>query len=134
MMLILVFSMICIVLICGVIAVTSAHISRMRLLDAADGAALTAANALDDTAYGGGVGDAVPLSDATVQQAAADYVASRPMPASMHSWGLAEGTGTPDGQLAVVRMTCVADIPLVGWMLGDGVEINVVSRARADLE
>ena len=78
MLLILVFSMVCTLLITGVIAVTSVHLSRMKLLDVADGAALAAANALDDTAYQGGVGQAVPLSNATVQQAAADYVVETP--------------------------------------------------------
>lgn len=80
------------------------------------------------------MGEAVPLSDATVQQAAADYVGRRSKPASMSSWGLGSGTGTPDGQVAVVRMSCVADVPLVGWLLGEGVTINVTSRARADLQ
>ena len=134
MLLVLVFSMVCTLLITGVIAVTSVHLSRMKLLDVADGAALSAANALDDTAYRGGVGEAVPLSDATVRQAAADYVGRRSMPASMTSWGLGSGTGTPDGQVAVVSMSCVADVPLVGWLLGGGVTVNVTSRARADLE
>ena len=134
MMLVLVFSMICTVLITGVVAVTSVHLSRMRLLGVADGAALAAANALDDTAYRRGVGETVPLSDATVRQAAAAYVARRPKPTSMSSWGLGSGTGTPDGQVAVVRMSCVADVPLVGWLLGEGVSVNVTSRARADLQ
>ena len=71
---------------------------------------------------------------ARVQQAAADYVGRRPRPSGMTSWGLGAGTGTPDGRLAVVRMSGVADVPLVGWLLGDGVAIDVVSRARADLE
>ncbi|MFC7489411.1 MULTISPECIES: pilus assembly protein TadG-related protein [unclassified Knoellia] len=133
-LLVLVFTMICILLITGVIAVTSVHLSRMKLLDAADGAALAAANALDDAAYGGGVGEAVPLSNATVQEAAGDYVARRPMPAGMREWGLGAQTGTPDGELAVVHMSCVAKVPLVGWMLGDGVRVDVVSRARADLQ
>ncbi|MEO7268048.1 MAG: pilus assembly protein TadG-related protein [Knoellia sp.] len=134
MLLILVFSMICILLITGVIAVTSVHLSRMKLLDVADGAALAAANALDDTAYTGGVGEAVPLSNATVQQTAGEYVASRTMPAAMAQWGLGDETGSPDGEIAVVHMSCVAEVPFIGWMLGDGVRINVVSRARADLE
>lgn len=133
MMLVLVFTMICILLITGVIAVTSVHLSRMRLLDVADGAALAAANALDDTAYHAGVGDAVPLSNATVRQAASDYVARRPMPAGMAEWGLGSGTGTSDGELAVVHMSCVAEVPFIGWLVGDGVTVNVVSRARADL-
>ncbi|EAP99822.1 hypothetical protein JNB_06624 [Janibacter sp. HTCC2649] len=134
MLLILVFTMICILLITGVIAVTSIHLSRMKLLDVADGAALAAANALDDSAYGGGVGEAVPLSNATVRDTAGAYVASRPMPAGMAEWGLSGETGTPDGELAVVHMSCVAEVPFIGWMLGDGVRVNVVSRARADVE
>ena len=108
--------------------------SRRKLLDVADGAALAASNALDDTAYQGGLGEAIPLSDATVRQAAADYVGSRPMPSGMTRWGLGEGTGTPDGQMAEVHLSCIADVPLVGWMLGEGVSISVVSRSRAGLE
>ena len=135
MLLILVFTMICILLITGVIAVTSVQLSRMKLLDVADGAALASANALDDTAYGRGVGAAVPLSNATVQQTASDYVASRPLPGGMSQWGLGAETGTPDGDLAVVQMSCIAHVPFLGWMLSDnGVRVTVVSRARADLE
>jgi hypothetical protein len=134
MLLILVFSMICILLVTGIIAVTSDHLSRMKLLDAADGAALAAANALDDTAYAGGVGEAVPLSNNSVRETAGAYVASRPVPSGMAAWGLGGETGTPDGEGAVVHMSCVAKVPLVGWMLGEGVRINVVSRARADLQ
>ncbi len=134
MLLILVLTMVCSLLITGVVAVTSVHLSRMQLLDVADGAALAAANALDETAYRQGVGEAVPLSDTTVRQAAAAYVARRPVPETMATWGLGSGTGTPDGQLAVVQMSCVAEVPLVGWLLGDGVTITVASRARADLE
>ncbi|WP_404381536.1 pilus assembly protein TadG-related protein [Knoellia locipacati] len=134
MLLILVLTMVCTLLVTGVVAVTSVHLSRMQLLDVADGAALAAANALDDTAYQRGVGDAVPLSDTTVREAAADYVARRPVPQTMVTWGLGADSGTPDGELAVVQMSCVAKVPLVGWLLGDGVTITVASRARADLD
>ena len=96
-LLILVFTMISTLLITGVIAVTSVHLSRMKLLDAADGAALAAANALDEAAYRAGVGQAVPLSNATVQQAASDYVGARPMPTGMLQWGRGGGTGSPEG-------------------------------------
>ena len=41
-------ALVAMLLIAGAVAVTSAHLSRMRLLDVADGAALSAANALDD--------------------------------------------------------------------------------------
>ncbi|WP_156971235.1 pilus assembly protein TadG-related protein [Knoellia sinensis] len=134
MLLILVFSMVCTLLVTGVIAVTSVHLSRMKLLDVADGAALAAANALDEGAYAAGVGDSVPLSNETVRRTAVDYVSTRPMPGGLSAWGLGEGTGTPDGELAVVRMSGRAEVPFIGWLIGNGVTVNVVSRARADLE
>ena len=73
-------SLVAILLISGTVAVTSAHLSRMRLLDVADGAALSAANALDDTAYSQGVGESVPLSNDSVRERAAAYVGSLTRP------------------------------------------------------
>ena len=73
-------SVIAMLLIAGTVAVTSAHLTRMRLLDVADGAALSAANALDDSAYEQGVGASVPLSNRSVQERAAAYLGSRPRP------------------------------------------------------
>ena len=106
----------------------------MRLLDAADGAALDAADSLDAGAYGRGVGDAVPVSDATVTATARDYLAERSRPESLLSWAVAPGTGSPDGRTAVVRVTGEADVPMVGSMLrglGGSVTITVEARARA---
>jgi hypothetical protein len=129
-------TVIAMLLIAGTVAVTSAHLSRMRLLDVADGAALNAANAFDDSAYTNGVGDSVPLSNASVQQRAAEYVASRPRPGSILAWRLASGTGTTDGSTAVVALTGEAELPMIGPALrelGVTVTISVRSQARADL-
>jgi hypothetical protein len=128
--------MVATVLIAGTIAVTSAHLSRMRLLDAADGAALSAANAFDDSAYRRGVGESVPLSNASVRQRAAAYVGSRPRPGSITAWRLGPETGTPDGATAVVSLIGDAELPLVGGVLrslGVGITISVRSEARADV-
>ena len=129
-------TVIAMLLITGTVAVTSAHLSRMRMLDVADGAALSAANALDDSAYATGVGESVPLSNASVQQRAAAYVASRPRPGSILAWALAPGTGTPDGRPAVVALTGEAELPMIGPALrelGVSVRISVRSEARADV-
>ena len=101
-------------LIAGTVAVTSAHLTRMRLLDLADGAALSAANALDDSAYEQGVGESVPLSNRSVQERAAAYLGSRPRPSSVSDWRLAAGTGTPDGRTAVVVIVGDARLPMIG--------------------
>ncbi len=123
-------------LIAGTVAVTSAHLARMRLLDVADGAALSAANALDAAAYRQGVGDAVPLSNASVRERAAAYVGSVDRPTGVTAWRLGPATGTPDGRTAVVELTGEAELPLVGGMLRDlgaSVTIHVTSRARSDV-
>jgi Putative Flp pilus-assembly TadE/G-like len=137
MLLILGFSLVVILLIVGTIAVTSVQLSRMRLLDAADGAALDAADSLDVDAYAGGLGDAIALSNATVTHTARNYLAQRPKPPSMLEWLVAPGTGSPDGQTAVVRLTGRAEVPVVGGLLesfGGSVTITVESRARANLQ
>ena len=130
-------TVIAMLLVAGTIAVTSAHLSRMRLLDVADGAALSAANGLDDSAYTQGVTTSVPLSNTTVRERAAAYVGSRPRPASILAWKLGPGTGTPDGRTAVVALTGEAELPMVGSVLrelGVSITISVESRARSDLQ
>jgi hypothetical protein len=134
--LILAMTLIAATLVVGGIAVTSALLSRMRLLDAADGAALDSADSLDTTAYEHGLDHAVPVTNATVRATAEQYLASRPLPVGMVRWWVAPGTGTSDGQSAVVRLTGEADLPLIGGALsaiGWSVTITVESHARADL-
>ena len=124
------------VLVAGTVAVTSAHLARIRLLDVADGAALDAADALDAAAYRGGVGESVPLSSASVRERAASYVGSLERPRGVVAWRLDPATGSPDGRTAVVALTGEAELPMVGGTLRDlgvSITISVTSRARADL-
>jgi hypothetical protein len=135
-LLILGLAVIAMVLVAGTVAVTSAHLARMRLLDVADGAALSAANALDDSAYQQGLGESVPLSSASVRERAVAYIGSRPRPGSVVAWRLGPETGTADGRTAVVALTGEARLPMVGPALrelGVSVTISVRSEARSDL-
>ena len=76
-LLVLGMTIIAILLILTTAAITAVSLARMRLLDAADSAALVAANAFEDATYATtGVGSAVPVSDASVQRAAADHLAT----------------------------------------------------------
>lgn len=127
---------IAVLLILGTIVATSAQISRVRLLDVADGAALDAADALDLSVYGGGLGDSVAISDRTVWDSAQAYLAARERPESITSWRIAPGTGTPDGGTAVVVVSGQVRLPVVGPLLeavGSTVTITVRGDARAGL-
>ncbi|TQJ51625.1 putative Flp pilus-assembly TadE/G-like protein [Phycicoccus sp. SLBN-51] len=136
-LLVLGFTLVAAMLIVGTVAVTSVQLSRMRLLDAADGAALDAADSLDASAYERGLGKAVPVSDETVRSTAEAYLAERPLPVGMLAWRVTSGTGSPDGHRAVVRLVGEADLPLVGGVLrglGGSVTLTVESTARSDLQ
>lgn len=121
----------------GVVGVTSVQLSRIHLLDAADAAALDAADALaEDVAYAEGVGAGVPLTDASVVQAAREHLAGRPLPSRLAGWQVAPGTGSPDGRTAVVVVRGTARIPVVTPVLdrlGGGVTITITSSARSDI-
>ncbi len=125
-------------LVLGGVGATAVQLSRIHLMDAADAAALDAADALDeDSVYALGLGEGVPLTDRLVQDAAAAHLAGRTLPDGVSSWSLANETGTPDGRTAVVRLQGQARIPVFSSLLsafGGGVTITVESRARSDLE
>lgn len=129
---------IALLLVLGVVGATSVQLSRIRLLDAADAAALDAADAIDrDTVYEFGLGDGVPLTDAGVLEAAGDHLADRGLPPRITGWSLGPGSGSPDGRTAVVVLQGEASIPVISRILdpfGGGVTITVQSRARSDLE
>lgn len=125
-------------LILGVVGATSVQLSRIHLLDAADAAALAAADSVDeDAVYGGGLGEGIPLSPEGVRQAAQEQLALQPLPDRLAGWAIAAGTGTPDARTAVVRVEGEARIPVISRVLrsfGGGVFITVESHARSDLE
>lgn len=133
-LLVLGFTVIALTLVIGGAAVTSVHISRMRLLDAADTAALDAADEDVAGVYASGIDDVVPVTDASVRRTAEETLSSRDLPHGLLSWQVAPGTGAADGGAAVVRLSGEADLPLVGGLLrglGSSVTVTVESRAQA---
>lgn len=126
--------LVAVMLIVVTVAITSVSLARVRLMDAADSAALVAANAFDENTYSAnGIRQAVPVSDATVQQAAGQHLGSSTMPPGFITWWVDAGTGTPDGQTAVVVLSADVRIPMAGVLLGDraSIRLSVESRARA---
>lgn len=125
-------------LVIGMVGVTSLQLSRIQLMDAADAAALDAADAVDEEwLYDQGLGHGVPLSDPGVQQAAAAHLAARERPSRVEDWWVGSGTGTPDGRTAVVRVEGYARIPVLSSVLsqfGGGVLIGMEAQARSELD
>ncbi len=124
-------------LIVGGVDVTAAQLARVRLVDAADAAALDAADALDEaTAYRSGLSDAVVVSSASVRGAAAAYLAMRPKPEGVRAWGVAAGTGAVNGDTAVVALDATVELPMTGGLLaalGKSITVHVEAKARAPL-
>jgi Putative Flp pilus-assembly TadE/G-like len=135
--LILGFSVISLILVVGGVDVTAVQLARARLLDAADGAALDAADALDDhPAYVAGLSTAIAISAGSVRESAAQYLAVQPRPHGISSWVLADGTGSTDGQTAVIKLRGTVEIPIAASILaafGGSVDITVESQARSGL-
>jgi hypothetical protein len=136
-LLIIGFTLIALMLIIGGVDVTAVQLARGRLFDAADGAALDASDALDDgSAYRVGLDKTVPITEGSVLQSAAAYLDVQPLPQGISSWVLAEGTGSPDGQTAVIVLRGTVEIPIAASVLsafGGSVQITVESRAQSGL-
>ena len=116
---------------------TAVHLARTQLLDAADAAALDAADAVDAaTVYAGGLGPDVPLSDAAVQVQARGYLGTYQSPSRLEAVALTGATGSPDGASAVVELTGRVRLPIAGPVVASfagGITVTVRSTARAGL-
>lgn len=127
---------IAVLLIFGTIVATSAQLARVQLLDVADGAALDAADALDLDAYTQGFGEAVSVSSDSVWGSAQSYLQARERPERVTWWSIEPGTGTPDGETAVVVVSADVSLPVVGPFveaIGRSITITVTGTARAGL-
>lgn len=116
---------------------SAVHLERKQLHALADSAALDAADAVDEQAlYAGGLGEAVPLTDAAVRESAQAYLDRAAAGEVVAGAAVGAATGTPDGVTAEVELVGVAPVPLVTWLVpqwADGVPLRVVARARASV-
>ena len=136
-LLVLAYATISISLVLVVVSASAVHLERKRLLEVADGAALDAADEVDESVYfpGGAEPGSVPLSDRSVRDAVEEYLDARGARAEFDDLTVHASTGSPDGRTAEVTLSATVQPPLVGWALeafSDGVVLRATSRARVD--
>ncbi|MBD2758270.1 hypothetical protein IEE94_01915 [Yimella sp. cx-573] len=123
-------------LVVGAIDVTAIQLAKMRVLNAADSAALTAADSVDkDALYRGGLAERVPLTDGGVTQAASSSLAGQQVPTNVQAWQVVQGS-TSGRDTAVVRVQALVRPPITGGFLsflGSEVSVTVESRARSSV-
>ena len=131
------YTLIAFALVAVAVDATAVHLARTQLLDAADAAALDAADAVDPASvYAGGLGRDVPLSDAAVRDQAATYLSTYQAPSRLSGIGLTGATGSPDGATAVVELTGTVRLPIAAPVVAafaGGISVTVRSSARAEL-
>jgi hypothetical protein len=141
----LVYTLIAFSLITVVVDATAVHLARTQLLDAADGAALDAADSIDAPGTYGAA-DApegspeepathhLVLTDDSVRDQVAQYLSTYEPPSRLDQVAVVAGTGTSDGQSATVVLTGRVRLPIGGVVVAgwsDGVDVTVTSTARA---
>ncbi len=136
-LLVIAYTSIAIALVLVVASASAVHLERKRLLGAADGAALDAADEVDAEAYfGTGVEPgSVPLTDASVRARVDEYLSRRGAQTEFGNLTVGPQTGSQDGQTAEVTLYARVDPPFLGWALqgfSDGVLLHATARARVD--
>lgn len=131
-----------------VVDVTAVHLARTQLLDAADAAALDAADSIDMAGTYGQADDAstgghrrdpthLVLTDASVREQVVAYLAGYDAPARIDDVVVGPETGSRDGRSATVVLTGSVHLPLLGAVVqgwAGGVEVTVRSTAFAPVE
>ena len=118
------------VLVGVVVDVSVAVLAKRSAASAADGAAVSAAQALDqEVFYAVGAAGGVPLSPAAVVDRVAEYQGA----AAADQPGLQLSGDVEGGVVAVVVATRTVDLPFSGLLGRAPLEVAAVARARAPL-
>lgn len=113
-----------------VVNVSAVILARRSLVGAADGAALSAAQALDEQVfYERGVAGGVPLSEQGVRERVAAYAEL----AAPGQPGLSLSGRVEDGYTAVVLARRTVTLPFGGWLDLTAVDLTAEARASSPL-
>jgi len=135
-LLVLGYTIICLSFVAVAVDATAVHLARTQLLDAADAAALGAADAIDErSVYREGVREQLPVTSAGVREEALAYLRGYDPPSRIDQLALEGATGSGDGTVTVVlrgrvRLPVAASV-LAAWR--GGIQVSVSSTARSTL-
>jgi hypothetical protein len=132
MVLLIGYVLLALLLVTVVAAASSLYIGQKKLLSAADGAALAAADTFN-LGDGGSGGPTALLTGPRVVGAAQNYLNRNNTYASIPGLQIGAGTGTPDGRTARVTLTGVVHPLFINILIPDGIAVTVTSSARARL-
>ncbi|MFJ6002718.1 pilus assembly protein TadG-related protein [Arthrobacter sp. NPDC092385] len=119
-----------------VLAVSAVYIEHKKLLSAADGAALAAADNYSIDVAVGAEGTTTPLptlQDSGVEESTAGYLTATGADTRFEQLSIDPETGAPDGRTARVVLTAVVRPPIVNFLVPAGIPIVAQADARAEL-
>ncbi|WP_331460756.1 pilus assembly protein TadG-related protein [Arthrobacter sp. zg-Y769] len=132
-MLIIGYAVLTLLTVTVVMAASSVYLGQKKLLSAADGAAVAAADTFLLGEAAAGDGPSAVLGADAVRSAAHGYLAETGAEGRFADLAVAAETGTADGRTARVVLTARVHPPIVNFLVPDGIPITAVSEARARL-
>ncbi len=134
MVMIIGYVVLALLLVTVVAAVSSVYIGHKKLLSAADGAAVAAADSFTLAGVAGSSGAPVTtLSGEGVRAATSSYLNRNSSYRQLPGLSIGEGTGTADGRTAQVTLTAVVHPLFINFLIPDGIAVTATGTARSQL-
>lgn len=127
-------SVVCLLLATVILAVTTVNLQARKLLSAADGAAMAAADSFTVALEDGAETDNAPvLDDAAAAGAVAGHLSAAGAHARFEGLTVESVTVGDGGQTVDVVLTATARPPIVNWIVPEGVTVVAASSSRTAL-
>lgn len=128
------YTLLSLLVVAVVTAVSAVYIEHKKLLSVADGAALSAADTFSVASIDADGGEPAPTLDSeSVSRAAAGYLERSGALSHFNALALDSATGAPDPRTARVVLTAVVHPPIVNFLVPAGIPVVATADARADL-
>lgn len=127
-------SIICLLLATVILAVTTINLEARKLLSAADGATMAAADSFTMAVEeGAGSGNAPILDDAAAAEAVTGYLAAAGAHGRFEGLSVESVAVGDGGQTVDVVLSATARPPVVNWIVPEGVTVVAESSSRTAL-